>query len=422
MVKFWLEYTEDCEFPIENLPYGVFKKKGCKKQRCGVAIGNYILDLKLSFTLKLFKNQGNWAQALKNENLNKFMALGNPLWLEARKEIRYLLQDENSILAKDLEIQKQVLIPIKEVKMCLPAQIGDYTDFYSSEEHATNVGIMFRGTENALQPNWKHLPVGYHGRSSSIVVSETLIKRPNGQLQKNMNNPKEGSIFSPCKLLDFELEIGCFIGPGNKLGNPIDIRKADNHIFGFVLMNDWSARDIQKWEYVPLGPFTSKNFATTISPWIVTLEALKEFKCETSAKVQNNPIPLPYLIDPDYRSLDIRLSVELQGENMNKPHTITKSNYKNMYWNYRQQLVHHSITGCPMNPGDLLGSGTISGKTERSYGSMLELSWKGTKEIQFPNNETRKFLKNGDTVNINGYCQGKGYRIGFGDCKGKIFT
>jgi len=420
MVNFWLEYKKDCDFPIENLPYGVFKKKKGKKQRCGVAIGDHVLDLKLATKLKLFKNPGKWAKTFKHENLNKFMALGESLWSEARNEIKYLLIN-NSVLAKDLELQKKILIPIKKVKMCLPANIGDYTDFYSSEEHATNVGTMFRGKDNALQPNWKHLPVGYHGRSSSIIVSGTSIKRPSGQIQKNKEDPKDGSLFAPCKLLDFELEMGCFLGPGNKLGEPIDIKKADEHIFGFVLMNDWSARDIQKWEYVPLGPFTAKNFATTISPWIITLEALKEFKCPTSAKIQDNPKPLSYLIDPDYSSFDIKLSVDLQGKNMDKPHTITNSNYKNMYWNYRQQLVHHSITGCPMKPGDLLGSGTISGTSPDSYGSMLELSWKGTKEINFPNNETRKFLKDGDTINLKGYCQGDGYRIGFGDCLGKIF-
>ncbi len=418
-MKYWLNYDNDCHFSIQNLPYGVFKTSDNSKPRCGVAIGYYVLDLYLVNEYNLFEKKYDWCEAFTHENLNNFMSLGINIWKLARSEIIKLLTSDDSKLLNNKEI-KNILKPINDVIMCLPASIGDYTDFYSSIEHATNVGTMFRGVENALQPNWKHLPVGYHGRASSVVISGTDIIRPMGQLQIDKNDPKKGSMFSECKLLDFELEIGCFVGKGTKMGERININNADDHIFGYVLMNDWSARDIQKWEYVPLGPFTAKNFATTISPWIVTAEALKAFESETSSVVQDNPVPLEYLIDSNYCSYDINLFVSIQSNDMKDPVTICKSNFKNMYWNPRQQLVHHSVTGCPMKPGDLLGSGTISGKTPDSYGSMLELSWKGTKNIVLNNNETRKFLKNYDTIIMTGYCQGKNYKVGFGNCIGKI--
>eukprot|EP00604_Paraphysomonas_vestita_P003405 CAMPEP_0174821506 /NCGR_PEP_ID=MMETSP1107-20130205/9016_1 /TAXON_ID=36770 /ORGANISM="Paraphysomonas vestita, Strain GFlagA" /LENGTH=572 /DNA_ID=CAMNT_0016038639 /DNA_START=252 /DNA_END=1973 /DNA_ORIENTATION=+ len=313
--------------------------------------------------------------------------------------------------------------------MHLPAHIGDYTDFYSSREHATNVGIMFRGVDNALQPNWLHLPVGYHGRASSVVVSGTEITRPSGQVQKNKDDPKEGSIYSPCRLLDYELEMAFFVGgPSNPLGRPLTIEEAEDRIFGVVLMNDWSARDIQAWEYVPLGPFTAKNFATSISPWIVSLDALEPFRCHSSAgPVQTDPVPLPYLVDPNYHqdAYDIKLEVSILPPGETTPSPITQSNFRHMYWNMKQQLVHHSVTGCPMVAGDLLGSGTISGTDQTAFGSMLELSWRGAKEIPLvnsPNNETRKFLKDGDTVIIKGLAvSGDGsYRIGFGEVSGRI--
>jgi fumarylacetoacetase len=279
---------------------------------------------------------------------------------------------------------------------------------------------MFRGPDNALQPNWLHLPVGYHGRSSTIVVDGTPVRRPKGQLQADATDPKKGSVFGACRLMDFELEMGAFVGIPNEMGESVDITKADEHIFGLVLLNDWSARDIQKWEYVPLGPFTAKNFATTISPWIVTLDALEPFKAPTSAVEQKDPEPLPYLRDPDYHSYDINLEVYIKGEGMEKDALVTRSNFKNLYWNVRQQLVHHTVTGCNMRPGDLLGSGTISGPTPESYGSMLELSWKGSKTIDIGGGNTRKFLQDNDEVLMTGFCQGDGYRVGFGDCNGKI--
>jgi maleylacetoacetate isomerase len=281
---------------------------------------------------------------------------------------------------------------------------------------------MFRGKDNALQPNWLHLPVGYHGRASTVVISGTPIRRPYGQLQKEREDPKQGSVFGPCRLFDFELELASVVGgPPNPMGQPLTMAQAKERIFGFLLMNDWSARDIQAWEYVPLGPFTAKNLGTTLSPWIVTTEALQNFVGPTSTgPEQVEPIPLEYLQDPNYSSFDITLQVQIQGDGMDMPHTVCTSNFLNLYWNAAQQLVHHSVTGCVMNPGDLLGSGTISGQTKDSYGSMLELSWKGTNDVRV-GNEVRKFLNDGDTVTMKGWCNKPGHgRVGFGECIGKV--
>ncbi|KAG9403017.1 hypothetical protein AC1031_006556 [Aphanomyces cochlioides] len=407
------------DFPIQNLPYGIFStRENPEHKRVGVAIGDSVLDL------SVLAAEGHFtfdATFFAEPTLNSFMAAGKATWDSARAAIQRLLSTDEPTLRDDPELQSRALFNQSDVIMHLPAQIGDYTDFYSSREHATNVGIMFRGKDNALQPNWLHLPVGYHGRASTVVVSGTDIRRPRGQLQADKADPSKGSIFSPCRLLDIELEIGIFVGPGTKLGDSISINDAENHIFGLVLMNDWSARDIQKWEYVPLGPFGAKNFGTTISPWVVTLAALEPFRTEPSFGPVQNPEPLPYLFDSNYAkgTYDIQLEVDLKPENGDYA-VISKSNYRYMYWNMKQQLVHHSITGCSMNPGDLLGSGTISGQAEDSYGSMLELSWQGSKDIPIANGETRKFLKDGDTINIRGFCQGNGVRIGFGDCVGKI--
>jgi len=297
--------------------------------------------------------------------------------------------------------------------MELPARIGDYTDFYSSRNHAYNVGVLIRGKDNALQPNWSHLPVGYHGRASSVVVSGTPIRRPNGQTSADNKTPT----FGASKSLDIELEVAFFVGPGNKMGEPIPIQHADQHIFGVVLMNDWSARDIQTWEYVPLGPFGAKNFGTTISPWIVTMDALAPFAIPGPVQ---DPIPLPYLRDPDFKVYDVALEVGIQGSDMKTLSTISKSNVKYLYWNFKQQLVHHAITGCNMQPGDLLGSGTISGTEPTSLGCMLEMNERGKKDISLGGTYTRKFLKDGDRVVITGYAQGNGYRIGFGSCDGQV--
>jgi fumarylacetoacetase len=300
------------------------------------------------------------------------------------------------------------------VEMHLPAVVGDYTDFYSSREHATNVGAMFRGPEKALQPNWLHLPVAYHGRASSIVPSGTDIRRPLGQIvEPGASQPS----LTPSRELDFELEIGQFVGPGNGLGQPITIDEAADHIFGLVLVNDWSARDIQRWEYRPLGPFLSKNLATSISPWVVTLDALEPFRCPGP---EQDPEPLPYLRNAGNWAYDIHLEVQLHSIAQNNPVTVSRSNARYLYWNMCQQVAHHTITGCNLRPGDLLATGTISGPTPDSAGSMLELSSRGERPLQLPGNETRSFLEDGDMVTMTGWCQGDGYRVGFGELSGRI--
>ncbi|XP_067327543.1 fumarylacetoacetase isoform X2 [Anolis sagrei] len=342
------------------------------------------------------------------------MALGWEAWKEARVCLQKLLSANEPTLRDNAELRKRAFIPQASAIMHLPAEIGDYTDFYSSRQHATNVGVMFRGKENALMPNWLHLPVGYHGRASSVVVSGTPIRRPVGQMKPDEAKPP---VFGASRLLDIELEMAFFVGPGNKLGEPVSIGEAHKHIFGMVLMNDWSARDIQKWEYVPLGPFLGKSFGTTISPWVVTMEALMPFALPNPIQ---DPKPLPYLCDDQPYTFDISLFVAIKGDGMSKAANICHSNFKHMYWTMKQQLVHHTINGCNLRPGDLLASGTISGPDPENFGSMLELSWKGTKAIDLGNGQTRKFLQDGDEVIITGYCQGKGYRVGFGECSGKV--
>jgi len=417
-MKSFVSVDVGSHFPIQNLPYGVFSREETGVKCIGVAIGDQILSLGELHTAGLFV--GFDSSCFLGSTLNAFMGAGKTVWASARARITELLAEDCPTLRDNTELRAKAFVPMSSAKMYLPATIGDYTDFYSSREHATNVGIMFRGKDNALQPNWLHLPVGYHGRSSSVVVSGTPIRRPAGQLAVHPTDLTQGSKHAPCRLLDFELEMGVFVGSGNEMGQPIKMGDVENHIFGYVLMNDWSARDIQKFEYVPLGPFGAKNFGTTISPWVVVPDALGPFFCKTSAGVQDDPKPLDYLIDPNYGSYDIKLEVQIKGEEHQEYHTVSRSNYRNMYWNARQQLVHHSVTGCNMQPGDLYGSGTISGQTDDSLGSMLELSWKGTREVKFPDNTVRKFLKDADSVNIKGYCEGDGYLIGFGDCEGKV--
>jgi fumarylacetoacetase len=342
------------------------------------------------------------------------MIAGRETWRETRAMISWLLREDNPTLRDYAWLRERAIVPMSEIQMLLPAQIGDYTDFYSSREHASNVGTMLRGPENALMPNWLHLPVAYHGRASSIVVSGTDVVRPRGQ-SKPSDAP--APIFGPSKSLDFELEMGMLIGLGNALGQSIPIQSAAEHIFGLVLVNDWSARDIQAWEYVPLGPFLAKNFATSISPWVVTLDALEPFR--TAGPVQD-PQPLPYLQSKGDWAYDIHLEVHLQTEKMEKPQRISVSNFKYLYWNMLQQLAHHTVNGCNLKPGDLLASGTISGPTPDSYGSMLELAWKGTKPIILPNGEQRAFLQDGDRITMTAWCQGDGYRVGFGEVTGRI--
>lgn len=409
-MKSFVEYSQESHFPIQNLPYGIFSTSDNPKRRVGCAIGDYVLDL-----ARLVERGKLTGDYFDQSSLNAFMAVGKKEWQRVREALQSLLHIDNPELRDDASLRAEVLIKQSDVTMHLPAEIGDYTDFYSSRQHATNVGSMFRDPANALLPNWLHLPVGYHGRASSVVVSGTPLKRPNGQTRAN---DATMPAFGPCRLLDFELEMGFFIGPGNALGEPVSAANAPDHIFGLVLVNDWSARDIQKWEYVPLGPFLAKNLATSISPWVVPLAALEPFKIEGPA--QTDPKPLPYLQYAGNWTYDIDLEVALQPAGSPHPTTIARSNYKYMYWNMVQQLAHHTITGCNLRPGDLLASGTISGETPGSYGSMLELSWRGTKPLQLEGGETRKFLQDGDSVIMTGFAQGDGYRIGFGEVEGTI--
>jgi len=394
----------DSDFPIQNLPYGIFSTKENPNPRVGTRLGDTVIDLSVLDDENLFgKRYGFFADA----TLNRFMAAGRGTWREIRQRLTKLLGEEQASL------KKEALHLIHDVQMHLPANTGDYTDFYASREHATNVGIMFRGKENALMPNWLHLPVGYHGRASSVTLSGTDVIRPRGQVK-----PKDAPLeFTATRQLDFELEMGFFIGAGNSLGKPIAIENAHENIFGMVLLNDWSARDIQAWEYQPLGPFLAKNFATSISPWVVTMDALEPFRV---AGPKQEPAPLAYLQTDSVGGVDITLEVTLQSAHMDAPQIISRSNMKYLYWSIEQMLAHHTVTGCNMRAGDLCGTGTISGLTEDSYGSLLELTWRGEKPIALPDGETRTFLQDGDTLTMKGYCQGDGYRIGFGEVTGKI--
>jgi fumarylacetoacetase len=398
-----IQINKDSDFPIQNLPYGIFSTKENPSPRVGTRLGDFGIDLAMLDHHGMFgKRYGFFADA----SLNRFMAAGREVWREIRQRLMRLAGEEQASLIRE------ALIPVNEVQMHLPVEIGDYTDFYASREHATNVGIMFRGKENALMPNWLHLPIGYHGRASSVVLSGTDVIRPRGQVK-----PKDAPLeFTASRQLDFELEMGFFVGKGNNLGEPISIASAQEHIFGMVLLNDWSARDIQAWEYQPLGPFLAKNFATSISPWVVTMDALEPFRVKGP---EQDPAPLPYL-GTNSNGYDIQLEVSLQSARMDTPQIISRSNMKHLYWSIDQMLAHHTITGCNMRVGDMCGTGTISGPTEDSYGSLLELTWRGEKPIHLSSGEERKFLQDGDTLTMRGYCQGDGYRIGFGEVTGII--
>mmetsp|Transcript_35579 Transcript_35579/g.68216 ORF Transcript_35579/g.68216 Transcript_35579/m.68216 type:complete len:424 (-) Transcript_35579:237-1508(-) len=414
----WLTVAPGSHFPLQNIPFGVFRPRSPldAPARVGVAIGEHVLDLAALAAEGLFAgNELRNSSCFSQSTLNDFMGLGRPAWVEARREVQRLLAAEESSLRDNHALRQKALFPMEDVQMLLPAAVGDYTDFYASKEHASNVGTMYRGAANALMENWKTMPIGYHGRASSVVPSGTPVARPRGQLRPCA---EQAPVHEPCKNCDFELEMGILVGPGNELGRPVTIEEARNHIFGFVLMNDWSARDIQKYEYVPLGPFGAKNWATTISPWVVTLEALEAFKCE--APVQDlAPVPA-YLQEQARHTYDIHLEVSITPENSSTKHTVCTSNYRYLYWTCTQMLAHHTVTGCNMRPGDLMGSGTISGPEPANYGSLLELSWGGSKDVHLDEGITRKFLHDGDTVSITGYAQGDGYRIGFGDCSGKL--
>eukprot|EP01064_Diplonema_japonicum_P015066 TRINITY_DN22830_c0_g1_i1.p1 TRINITY_DN22830_c0_g1~~TRINITY_DN22830_c0_g1_i1.p1 ORF type:complete len:435 (+),score=123.19 TRINITY_DN22830_c0_g1_i1:47-1306(+) len=410
----WVSYEPECEFPIQNLPYGVFDGKNGR--RCGVAIGDKVVDL------KELSNKGFFSKAVgeafQETKLNTFMGLGKEAWAPTRQVLTKLLSSSEGALRDDMTLREKAIYDIDEVRMVMPCKVGDYTDFYSSREHATNLGKLFRPNGNALLPNWLHLPVGYHGRASSIVVSGTPIRRPNGQVRPDDAQPPKHATSS---LLDMELEMGAFVGKANELGTPITMATVKDHVFGMCLFNDWSARDLQKWEYVPLGPFLGKNFGSTVSPWIVTMEALEPFVCDGPPQGQNDdPVPLPYLQQNFPGALDINLSATLKPKGKDSEVTLTNTNFKYMYWSVFQQLVHHTINGCNVNPGDLFASGTISGPEPGSYGSMLEITWRGSKPIDIGGGESRKFFQNGDSCRLHGHCQGDGYRVGFGQCEGTI--
>lgn len=411
-LKSWVEIENDSAFPIQNLPFGIFATPQIK-HRSGVAIGNFVLDLKALADLGYLESLNIDPSLFENEYLNDFMALGKAKCREVRGRISELLSTDSKELEENADHVKQVLLPAAGITMRMPVRIGDYTDFYSSIEHATNVGTMFRDPDNALLPNWKHLPVGYHGRASSIILSGTDIHRPKGQTKAD---DADQPTFGPSRLLDFELELAFVTGKHNPLGSSISTSDAEDYIFGLVLFNDWSARDIQKWEYIPLGPFLAKNFASSISPWIVTLDALEPFKVKGP---DQDPTVLPYLQYEGSKNYDIHLEVYIQPENGEET-MVCRSNFKYMYWNMCQQLAHHTVNGCNINVGDFYASGTISGKEPSSYGSMLELSWKGSKPVQLSDGCERKFINDLDTVTMKGYAERDGVKIGFGEVKTKI--
>lgn len=413
-LKSWIEVNPESDFPIQNLPFGIFKTQS-SSPRVGIAIGDQVLDLAILNKLGFFDKLKIDNSVFTNQFLNDFIALGKQTTSAVRERVSQILNIDNAELRGNKEAQSKVLHFQSNVQMLMPVRVGDYTDFYSSIDHATNVGTMFRDPQNALLPNWKHLPVGYHGRASSIIISGTDFHRPKGQTKPNEAEPP---VFGPSRLLDFELETAFIIGKETQLGENITTSDADEFIFGMVLFNDWSARDIQTWEYVPLGPFLAKNFASTISPWVVTLEALEPFRVPG---YKQEPKVLPYLEYQGDKNIDINLDVLIKPENVEET-LVSHSNYKFMYWTMEQQLAHHTVNGCNVKIGDMMGSGTISGPTPDSYGSMLEITWRGTKPVKMKDGSERKFINDNDTVIIRGYCKKDGVRIGFGECKGKVLS
>ncbi|MGJ8550608.1 fumarylacetoacetase [Winogradskyella wichelsiae] len=408
----WLHVGKDSDFPIQNIPFGVFLTRD-DIITIGTRIGDTAIDLGALHQLGYFEGIPLTDDIFLQDTLNDFIADGRKTWRLVRNRIAEIFDAENDTLKNNIPQKETILFRLDEIEMQLPIQVGDYTDFYASKEHATNVGTMFRDPENALMPNWVHMPVGYHGRSSSIIPSGIPINRPQGQtLPEGADKP----VFGPSKLVDFELEMAFITTDANDLGEPIPIEETEEYIFGLVLFNDWSARDIQKWEYVPLGPFLGKSFASSMSPWIVTLDALEPFRTESP---KQDPKPLDYLRTKGKKSFDINLEVAIQPKGA-KETVVSNSNFKHMYWNMAQQLAHHTINGCPINSGDMMGSGTISGPTPDSYGSMLEISWKGTKPVTMKDGTERKFINDYDTVIMRGHCENDGTRIGFGMVKTQL--
>ena len=408
----WIEVKKGSDFPIQNIPFGIFKTTE-KKARAGTRIGDTVVDLHSLALHGFLDGLGIDSAIFGKETLNAFIALGKPACRELRDRIAEIFKQNNIALRDHPELQTDILFRHDEVQMLMPVQVGDYTDFYSSIEHATNVGVMFRDPANALLPNWRHLPVGYHGRSSSIVVSGTDIHRPKGQTKADTAEFPE---FGPSRQVDFELEMAFITCKQTELGTSVSTKEAEDHIFGLVLFNDLSARDIQKWEYVPLGPFLAKNFGSVISPWIITMDALEPFRVQGP---KQEPAVLPYLQFEGNHNFDVWLDVLIQPENQPE-HLVCHSNYKYMYWNLAQQLAHQTVNGCNINVGDMYGSGTISGTTPDSFGSMLEIAWKGTKPVKMPDGTERKFIHDNDTVLMRGYCIKDNLRIGFGEAVTKI--
>jgi len=410
--KSWINVPENCDFPIQNIPFGVFITKE-DVITIGTRIGNSAIDMGALQQLNYFEGIELTDDMFVQDTLNDFISDGKKTWRLVRNRLAELFDETNPKLRDNKEHIDIVIFDVKDIEMQLPVLIGDYTDFYSSKEHATNVGKMFRDPENALLPNWLHIPVGYHGRSSTIIPSGIPVHRPMGQ---TLPNGETTPVFGPSRLVDFELETAFITTDANIMGENIPVTEAEDYIFGMVLMNDWSARDIQKWEYVPLGPFLSKNFATSISPWIITMDALEPFRTKGP---KQDPSPFPYLQQKGKHNFDINLEVAIQPEKAGET-IVSKSNFKYMYWSMSQQLAHHTSNGCRVNSGDMMGSGTISGPTPDSYGSMLELTWGGKNPIKLNDGSERKFLNDCDTVIMRGFCKNNGVRIGFGEVASKL--
>jgi len=410
-LRSFIQVDAASDFPIQNLPYGVFSTAALPAPRVGVAIGDHVLDLwELEQDCRL--DVGDLG-AFSASTLNPFMALGPKVWARTRARISELLRHDNDELRDNERLRRRALVPMADARLHLPIAVSGFTDFYSSKEHATNVGTMFRGKENALQPNWRHMPIGYNGRASTVVVSGTKVRRPRGQLKpQNAEHP----VFGPSKRLDFELEMGVVVGQASSMGEMLTEAQAQEMIFGFVLLNDWSARDIQQWEYIPLGPFNSKSFATSISPWIVTMEALEPFL--VAGPVQDPP-PLAYLETSAAQAYDVHLEASLAPAGKAAT-TICRTNLRHLYWSVAQQLAHHTVSGCNLRVGDLMGSGTISGPTPDSLGSLLEITWNGTRPLKLADGSERRFLEDDDEVILTGYAQAKDYRVGFGEVRGRI--
>lgn len=420
-LRSWVASAQEptCDFPIQNLPFGVFRRRGGEPARVGVAIGDQILDLAACADAGLLGPR-DWRAAVSAGALNVLMAHGRDVARELRVMVSRVLRVGNAAENRAAEL----LVPQADAELLLPVEVGDYTDFYASLHHATNVGSMFR-PDNPLLPNYKYLPIGYHGRASSVVVSGTAVRRPSGQAREDANAPPT---FGPSRRLDYELEIGAVVGRGNQLGQAIPITSAEEHLWGLCLLNDWSARDIQAWEYQPLGPFLAKNFATTISPWVVTMDALAPFRAAPPARGGDDPAPLPYLADADdqrHGAFDITVEVFLRSSVMRErgepPFRVSTGNAASMYWTLAQLLTHHASNGCNLRPGDLLGSGTISGPSPDSRGCLLERTWRGSEPLFLPSGEKRAFLEDGDEVIMRAFSERIGYRrIGFGECAGVV--